>query len=372
MRITLIGPFPPFRGGISDFNYSLFKELSKSHELQIINFSTLYPKLLFPGKSQFKTATGHLINSDRILSSINPLTWRKSAHKIIDFQPEIVIIHYWLPFFAPTFSTVIGVLKKRLNVKVIAICHNIIPHENHNIYQLFTKKLLTKIDRFLVMSDSVKSVLLKFIPSAKYKVSPHPIYNIFGDIIDKDKARLNLGIKAKKVILFFGMIREYKGLDILLNGIPKIKQKLNDFIVIVAGESYENTNKYYSIIEKLKIQDNVDLRLKFIDDSEVSQYFSAADIVALPYRSATQSGITQIAYNFDRPVIISDVGGLAEIALDGKTGYVVPPQPDEFAKAIIRFFQTNKFHEFSQNVKIHKKLYTWKNFEDNLMELSHE
>jgi len=372
MRISLIGPFPPFRGGISDFNYSLSKELDKSHDLQIINFSTLYPKVLFPGNTQFKDKVDKSAKSHRVLSSINPLSWIKTVEKIIEFNPEIVIIHYWMPFFAPALRKIAVLLKKKINVKIMAICHNLMPHENHSIYKYFTKRLINKIDRFIVMSDAVKKDLLEFIPNVKYKSTPHPIYEIFGNVVDKKIARQKLDIKAKKVILFFGLIREYKGLDILLNSIPKIKMGLDDFIVIVAGECYERKEKYYDIIKKLKIQDSVDLRFKFIPDCEVAEYFSAADVVVLPYKTATQSGITQIAYNFNRPVIISNVGGLAEIVVEGKTGYVVTPQSDEFAKAIITFFKESKFGEFSDNVKTHKTLFSWEKFADNIIELAQE
>jgi glycosyltransferase involved in cell wall biosynthesis len=372
MRIALIGPFPPFRGGISDFNTALFHELDIAHELQIINYSTQYPKFLFPGKTQYKNNFSESPKSERILSSINPFTWSKTVNKIIEFQPDLVVIHYWMPFFALALRKISVSLKKKINVKIIVICHNLVPHENRVFNQLFTKYLMKKVDRFVVMSESVKLDLLKIIPNAKYKLTPHPIYNIFGKTIDKEIARKNLDINAKNVILYFGLIREYKGLDILLKSIPKIKQELDDFIVIVAGECYEKTEKYYAIVENFKIQDSVDFRFKFISDDEVSEYFSATDIVALPYRTATQSGITQIAYNFDRPVVISDVGGLAEIVPNGKTGYVVKPDSNEFAIAIIKYFKEDKFEEFSENIRVHKQLFSWGKFIDNLMELASE
>jgi len=369
MRISLIGPFPPFRGGISDFNTALFNELDQSHDLQVINYSTQYPKLLFPGETQYKEEVKGLVQSERILSSINPFSWRKTASKIFKFKPDIIVIHYWMPFFAPALWKISVLLKKQIDVKIIVICHNLIPHENQSFSQFITKIFLNNIDRFIVMSKLVRSDLVKMVPNAKFKLTPHPIYNIFGNIINKDIARKKLSIKAKNVILYFGLIREYKGLDILLNSIPQIKQKLKDFIVVVAGECYEKTEKYYDIIEKLKIQDSVDLRLKFIPDDEVSEYFSAADVVTLPYKTATQSGITQIAYNFNRPVIVSDVGGLAEIVPNGKVGYVVKPQAEDFAKAIIKFFKKDKFEEFSKNVETQKQLFSWGKFVDNLMEL---
>lgn len=372
MRITLIGPFPPFRGGISDFNSALLNELNKNHNLQLINYSTQYPKFLFPGKTQYKEVVDEPPKSERILSSVNPFSWKNTANKIIKFNPDIVVIQYWMPFFAPALRKISILLKKNIDAKIVAICHNINPHEKYNFIQFFTKMFLNKIDRFIVMSESVKSDLLKIVPNAKFKLTAHPIYNIFGNTIDKETARKHLNIKAKNVILYFGLIREYKGLDILLKSIPKIKLALNDFIVIVAGECYEKTEKYYNIIKNLKIENSVDLRLKFIPDNKVAQYFSAADVIALPYRTATQSGITQIAYNFNRPVIVSDVGGLAEIVPNGKVGYVVDPNADEFANAIIKFYDENKFDEFSKNIQTHKQLFSWNKFAANLMELASE
>ena len=370
MRISLIGPFPPFRGGISDFNSALSNELNKTHDLQIINYSTQYPILLFPGKTQYKDDVAESQGSERVLSSINPFTWIKTVNRIIEYQPDIVVIHYWMPFFAPALRKIAVLLKKKNDIKIIAICHNLIPHEKYGFNQLFTKMFLNKIDRFVVMSESVKMDLLKIVPNAKYRLTPHPIYNIFGSAIDKDIARQNLGIKTKNVILYFGLIREYKGLDILLNSIPQIKRIINDFIVIVAGECYEKTEIYYDIINKLQIQDLVSLRFKFIPDNKICEYFSAADVVALPYRTATQSGITQIAYNFNRPVIVSNVGGLAEIVLNGKTGFVVKPDSNEFAKAIVKYFKEDKFDEFSNNIQTHKQLFSWGKFVANLMELA--
>ena len=372
MKITIIGPFPPYRGGISDFNFALFNELNRKHNLQMINYSTLYPKILFPGKTQYKENFEKSYKSDRILSSINPLSWRKTINSIIDFKPDIIVFHYWMPFFAPALRKISISLKKNIDTKIIAICHNLIPHEKHSLNVLLTKLFLNKIDRFIIMSESVKSDLLDIIPNAKYKLTPHPIYNIFGKTVAKDIAKKMLGIKAKNVILYFGLIREYKGLEILLNSIPKIKEELTDFTVIIVGECYEKIEKYYKIVENLKIQDSVDLRLKFIPDQEVAQYFSATDVVVLPYRTATQSGIIQIAYNFNRPVIVSDVGGLAEIVPNGKVGYVVEPNADEFAQAIIKFFKEDKFEIFSKNIQTHKQSFSWEKFVDNMMELAAE
>ena len=370
MKITLIGPFPPFRGGIADFNLALTNELTKSHEIQNINYTTQYPRLFFPGETQYKMGTATHLNSERILSSINPLTWKKTARIIIAFQPNLILIHYWMPFFAPALIRLASVIKQKSSAQIIAICHNLVPHEKYWWNQFFMRTFIQKVDKFMVMSKSVEDELLKIKPNAEFQFSPHPIYNIFGKPIEKSVARKKLNLKSKNIILFFGLIREYKGLDILLKSIPQIQREIDNFCVVVVGECYDDKNKYKRIIDSLKIHENVVLNFRFIPDDKVKVYFSAADVIALPYRSATQSGITQIAFNFNRPVIVSDVGGLGEIVPNGRVGFAVQPQPQEFADAIIKFFKKNKFQEFSNNIHTHKKLFYWDNYVKNLMELA--
>lgn len=370
MKITVIGPYPPFRGGISDFNFSLSRELSKNHDLQLINFTTQYPNILFPGKTQYKSNDENDLQSERVLSSINPISWKKTANNIIEFDPDLVIIQYWMPFFSFSYSAVIKKIKKIKKIKVIAICHNIILHEDKGVYKYFTKRFLRRVDRFVVMSESVRNDLINIKPNATPKTLFHPIYELFGTEIDKNSAMEKLGIVSRNVILFFGLIREYKGLDILLKSIPIIINKLPDFKIVIAGECYENSQKYIDIIDELKLSDYIDIRMEFIPENEVVNYFSAADVVVLPYKTATQSGVTQIAYNFNRPVIISNVGGLSEIVVDGETGFVVKPHPEELAEAIIRFFDESKFNKFTDNIKEYKKRYSWNNFANQLMEFS--
>lgn len=370
MKITIIGPYPPFRGGISDFNFSLSNELYKNNELQIINFTTQYPKILFPGKTQYKSGSKNQLTSDRILSSLNPMSWKKTSNKIIRINPDLIIIQYWMPFFTLAYNSILKNIKSNDKTKVIAICHNLIPHEDKGFYRYFTKRFLDKVDKFILMSKSVQTDLTKFIPNAKFKTLFHPIYDLFGNEIDKITAREKLAIKQEKVILFFGLIREYKGLDILLNSIPILKNRLKDYKVVIAGECYENPQKYLDIIKELDIKEYIDINLDFIPDDKISNYFSAADIVVLPYKTATQSGITQIAFNFNRPVIISDVGGLSETVIDGKTGYVVSPESEPIAGAIVKYFEKNKYYEFSENIKNYKKNYSWKTFTQKLMEFA--
>ena len=360
MKIVLVGPFPPFRGGISDLNAALADHLSKRHEIHAINFTTQYPKVLFPGKTQFKKGdSAQEVDSIRCLSSINPFSWRKTAYKIIDIDPDLVLFRFWLPFFAPAFSGVAKKIRKYSDATIMAICDNIIPHEKRLLDTRLTKRFFGFIDSFIVLSKKVENELLSFIPEAKYKYSPHPIYSIFNNTLSKEQAKAELKLATKKVLLFFGLIREYKGLDILINAMEKIKTELEDYTLLIVGECYENENKYTELIKKAGITDNVKCHYSFIPDNEVGKYFSAADVVVLPYKTASQSGIVQIAYHFDTPVIVSNVGGLPEIVDEGKTGYCVEPNSNAFAKAIKAFYENDNISEMNSNISQYKSQFSW-------------
>jgi glycosyltransferase involved in cell wall biosynthesis len=360
VKIVLVGPFPPFRGGISDLNAALADHLSKRHEIHAINFTTQYPKVLFPGKTQFKKGdSAQEVDSIRCLSSINPFSWRKTAYKIIDIEPDLVLFRFWLPFFAPAFSGVAKKIRKYSDATIMAICDNIIPHEERLLDTRLTKIFFGFIDSFIVLSKKVENELLSFIPEAKYKYSPHPIYSIFNNTLSKEQAKAELKLATKKVLLFFGLIREYKGLDILINAMEKIKTELEDYTLLIVGECYENENKYTDLIKKAGITDNVKCHYSFIPDNEVGKYFSAADVVVLPYKTASQSGIVQIAYHFDTPVIVSNVGGLPEIVDEGKTGYCVEPNSNAFAKAIKAFYENDNISEMNSNISEYKSQFSW-------------
>ena len=360
MKIVLVGPFPPFRGGISDLNAALADHLSKRHEIHAINFTTQYPKVLFPGKTQFKKGDpAQEVESIRCLSSINPFSWRKTAYKIIDIEPDLVLFRFWLPFFAPAFSGVAKKIRKYSDATIMAICDNIIPHEERLLDTRLTKRFFGFIDSFIVLSKKVENELLSFVPEAKYKYSPHPIYSIFNNTLSKEQAKAELKLATKKVLLFFGLIREYKGLDILINAMEKIKTELEDYTLLIVGECYENENKYTELIKKAGITDNVKCHYSFIPDNEVGKYFSAADVVVLPYKTASQSGIVQIAYHFDTPVIVSNVGGLPEIVDEGKTGYCVEPNSNAFAKAIKAFYENDNISEMNSNISQYKSQFSW-------------
>ena len=360
MKIVLVGPFPPFRGGISDLNAALADHLSKRHEIHAINFTTQYPKVIIPGKTQFKKGdSAQEVDSIRCLSSINPFSWRKTAYKIIDIEPDLVLFRFWLPFFAPAFSGVAKKIRKYSDATIMAICDNIIPHEERLLDTRLTKIFFGFIDSFIVLSKKVENELLSFVPEAKYKYSPHPIYSIFNNTLSKEQAKAELKLATKKVLLFFGLIREYKGLDILINAMEKIKTELEDYTLLIVGECYENENKYTELIKKAGITDNVKCHYSFIPDNEVGKYFSAADVVVLPYKTASQSGIVQIAYHFDTPVIVSNVGGLPEIVDEGKTGYCVEPNSNAFAKAIKAFYENDNISEMNSNISEYKSQFSW-------------
>jgi len=370
VKIVLVGPFPPFRGGISDLNVALAHHLSKRHEIHAINFTTQYPKVLFPGKTQFKKGDYALeVDSIRCLSSINPFSWRKTANKIIDIEPDLVLFSFWLAFFAPAFSGVAKKIKKYSDSTIMVICNNIIPHEKHLLDTQLTKRFFGFIDSFIVLSKKVENELLSILPGAKYKYTPHPVYSIFNNTLSKEQAKAELKIATKKVLLFFGLIRKYKGLDILINAMEKINTELEDYTLLIVGECYDNKDKYTDLIKKAGITDNVQCHYSFVPDNEVGKYFSAADVVVLPYKTASQSGIVQIAYHFDTPVIVSNVGGLPEIVDEGKTGYCVEPSPNAFAKAIKAFYEKDNISEMNSTISDYKSRFSWDNMVKAIEEL---
>ncbi len=368
MKIAIVGTFPPFRGGIAHFNSILARNLSLSHEVRAYNFTTQYPAILFPGKTQFESGPAALdFPSRRILSTISPLSWKRTAQAIIEFGPDLILYKYWMPFFAPAFGAVTRYIKKTMECKVTVICDNVIPHERRIIDIPFTRYFFKYVDRFVVMSKSVEEDLLSLFPNAEYVNSPHPLYNIFGDSIDRVTARNKLGLDKKKVILFFGFVRKYKGLDLLLEAAAILKENLDDFVVLAAGESYEDSNIYSKIVDELDIRDVVDLRIEFIPDSAVHLYFSAADVVVLPYRTATQSGIVPIAYSFDRPVIVTKAGGLPEIVEEGKTGFLCEGNPDSIAATVKKFYDMRDKHNFQDSIKVYKQNFSWQEFSSRVI-----
>lgn len=360
MNIALVGTAAPYRGGIAHWNMQLAAALAKHHTVSIYNFRRQYPAFLFPGTTQFETGEERpAVPAPRIVDSINPWNWVSVGRRIRLQQPDLLIFRFWLPFFGPCFGTIARVATRGTKTRVLCICDNVLPHERRPFDRLLTRYLFKQADFFIVQSDSVEKDLLQFWPGARYRKAPHPVYDRFGTAVDRAGARARLGIRARNVILFFGYVRAYKGLDVLINAMPIVARE-HDVELVVAGEFYDDRLKYEEQIRAIAPDGLITLHPEYASTEKVRDYFSAADVVVLPYRSATQSGIAQIAFNFDVPVIASDVGGLGEVVKDGSTGYVVPPDDAEaLGAALSRFFREGAAGVFVPNIREEKKKYTW-------------
>lgn len=370
MNIVIIGTAYPLRGGIAHYNALLYRELSRKHTVRIVTFRRQYPSLLFPGKTQQETG-GELLQvpAEALVDSINPFNWISVARRIKRWKPDLIIFKYWLPFFGPCFGTIARVIKRGTATRALFICDNVIPHEKRPGDRVLTRFALSAADYFIVQSGAVERDLISLWPQAKYRKVPHPVYNIFGNPVAKEEARRRLGVTANRVILFFGYIRRYKGLHVLIEAMKLLGDE--DVHLLAVGESYDDVKSYHNQIEALQVQDRITLHTDYIPNDQVGVYFSAADIVILPYLSATQSGIAQIAYNFDKPVIATDVGGLAEIVIEGRTGYLVPPDdPAALAMGIRRFYNEGNEENFRTNVEQEKNRYTWEAMAQAIEELA--
>ncbi len=375
MKIIIVSTAFPLRGGIAHFNALLAKHLGKHHDVETITFKRQYPAFLFPGKTQEEsgnTGSGETLTpAPQLIDSINPFNWISVANTIIKRKPDLLIFKYWLPFFGPCFGTIAKLVKWRTKAQILFICDNIIPHEKRPGDVAFTKYAFSAANYFVVQSKSVEQDLNKHFPNSTYKLIAHPVYENFGAIISQDQAKAKLGITSKNVILFFGYIRQYKGLMTLIDSMKQIIDAgHSDYQLLVVGEFYDEEQKYRDKVKELHLESSIRFFSDYVPNDEVATYFSASDVVVLPYRSATQSGIVQIAYNFDRPVIATDVGGLAEVVINDKTGFIVPPEDSNaLSRAIIRFFNEREEKQFTANVREEKKKYSWDTFIQNIEEL---
>lgn len=370
MKITIISTFPPYRGGIAHFNTLLYNYFKKNHDVSVINFSRQYPSILFPGKSQLDNRmTTAEIFGDRLLDSIDPISWIKVFQKLKKDSPNLIIYKYWMPFFAPSLGTIAFLTNRYTKVKSLCIIDNLIPHERKIGDMLLNRYIINSTNYFLVMSKKVEQDLIKLKPDAKYKLVKHPIYTNFGIPLSKQVAKKNLNITEEKVILYFGYIRKYKGIKYLIRAIPKILENL-DVKTIIAGEFYDSREPYIKEIKKTGKEDKIMLVDSFIPDDKVNIYFSAADLAVLPYTSATQSGIVQIAMNYNLPCLVTNVGGLPEVVKHGKNGFLVPPEnSDAIAQAVIDFYKVVNRHRMVENVKDQKLKYGWNQIENSMLEL---
>ena len=372
LRKIIIGPAYPLRGGISESNDSLFDSFkSKGDDVRIISYSLQYPNLLFPGKDQYTKSNTRVSNSKDLINTLNPFSWIKTAIHINKIKPDYVIVRYWHPYFALCLGFITAIIKM-FSVKVIAWVDNVNPHESFPFQKILTNFFLKQCDSYVVMSSSVKDQLRSQI-SKKKKIShvPHPIYNIFGDELEKNKARESLSLDtkpSKRYMLFFGLIRKYKGLDLLLNAMASKQIKDLDLSLIVAGEFYDHKSYYLDLINKLNINNSVILYDYYIPNEMVRSLFCSADIVVQPYLNATQSGVSMIAYNFCKPMILTNVGGLSEYVNHKKNGYLIEPNSIEIIDALLDYYKNKREEKFSLDIRNKRDLFSWealaKSFDD--------
>ena len=371
-KIIVIGPAYPLRGGIAAFTERLSDELFKQgNDVSIETYSFQYPKFLFPGKTQLSTEE----NTSKVpiqvsLNSINPFNWISLGKRLKKAKPDIVIFKYWIPFMAPALGTLARIIKKNKVTKCIALVHNILPHEKRIGDRCLSKYFIKAMDGFLVLSESVKKDLESFNFKKPVRISSHPLYDHFGELLKREEALRILQLDTDyNYLLFFGFIREYKGLDLALKALASAKLKGLKLKLIVAGEFYSEAKSYHDLVNKLSISNRVIFRSDFIPDSLVPAYFSAADLIVQPYKDATQSGVTQIAYHFNKPILVTNVGGLPELVPHKKAGYVSSLDTEEIASYILDFFKEKREKEFSANIFDLKKKYSWKLFVERFNEL---
>jgi glycosyltransferase involved in cell wall biosynthesis len=370
-KVVIIGPAHPLRGGLATFDQRLAKELIDSgNECSIYSFSLQYPSFLFPGKTQYteEPAPEH-ITIHSVINSINPFNWIRIGNRIKKENPDIIIVRFWLPLMGPALGTILRRVRKNRHTSIICIADNIIPHEHRPGDKLFTKYFINSSDAFITMSEKVLDDLRKFTGKPA-QVIQHPLYDNFGAIISKEVARQKLNISnEERVILFFGFIRKYKGLDILLEAMADERIKQKNIKLLIAGEFYEDAKPYYQLIEKLNLSSQLILKTDFIPDPEVKYYLCAADAVIQPYRNATQSGVTPLAYYFEKPMVVTNVGGLPSLVPNEQAGLVVEPDALSVATGILRFYQLGESY-FIPHLRNEKKKYSWDNLVNAIMELS--
>ena len=379
MRIILLGTAWPYRGGLAVYNERLAHQFqSEGHEVEIYTFTLQYPGFLFPGKTQFSSEPAPAdLNIVRRVNSCNPFNWISVGREICRKAPDLLIIKFWLPFMGPCFGTIAALARRNGRTRVVSILDNLIPHESRPGDRPFTWWFCRSVDGYVAMSQSVLGDVDRFkVNIGKPRVfSPHPLYDNFGEPVSREEGCRYLGLDpACRYFLFFGLIRDYKGLDWLLEAFAAFvsertsdPQAGDDWRLIVAGEFYSNGAKYLDQARALDISDRIVWKTEFVPDHEVRYYFAAADLIAQPYKSATQSGVTQIAYHFQKPMLVTRVGGLAEIVPDGRVGYVVEPEPRAIAAALQAF--ATRQPDFSAGLAAEKEKYSWSVFTQRLISL---
>lgn len=367
MRIAYLSTFYPFRGGIAQFNADLLEEFGRHHEVKAFTFTRQYPSFLFPGKTQYVTPgdKAKKVDSEAILDTANPFSWRPAARKIAAWKPDLLVMKYWMSYLAPSLGTVARYLKRR-GIPVITVLDNVIPHETKFFDKPFSRWFLRQNSGCVAMSEAVLKDMLSLTPDKPYILQPHPLYDHFGQKMDKRAAQDALGLDpGKRTLLFFGLIRDYKGLDLLIDALPLLGE---EYQLVIAGESYGSFEKYEAQIAASGCADRIKVFNRYIDDEEVPRFFSAADLCVLPYKSATQSGITAIALHFDVPVVATPVGGLAESIEKPGIGLMTSGISAEAIADTVRAFYAAGPDTFVENIRQTKATMTWEVFAGKILD----
>lgn len=371
-KVVIIGPAWPLRGGLATFDQRLAKQfIDEGMDCTIYSFSLQYPSFLFPGTTQYSSdAAPEDLTIFSAINSANPLNWIGVGNRVKKMKPDIIVVRYWLPFMGPALGTILRRVRKNRHTKIVAITDNVLPHEKRPGDTMFTKYFLGSCDAFITMSEKVLDDLRKFVRNKPMMQVLHPLYDNFGDPVSKEEARATLGLQSTdKIILFFGFIRKYKGLDMLLEAMKILKEKNAGIKLLVAGEFYEDEKPYSELIEKNGLSDVLILRTAFIADRDVKYYLCAADAVVQPYRNATQSGVTPLAYHFEKPMIVTNVGSLPALVPDGRVGLVAEPEPASIAAAVMRYFELGENY-FIPHLRSEKQKYSWKQLTEAIIKLA--
>jgi glycosyltransferase involved in cell wall biosynthesis len=375
-KVIIIGPAYPLRGGLASFNERLARAFQQAgDEVSIYTFSLQYPGFLFPGTTQYSSEPAPKDIAIHVrINSVNPVNWISVGNELRKMKPDILVVRYWLPFMGPALGTILRKVKKNKHTKIITIADNILPHEKRIADKQFTGYFLKPVDAFITMSEKVMKDLRTFTQKPARQIV-HPLYDNFGTQVEKSAARKHLGLPVTdNIILFFGFIRKYKGLDLLLQAMKILKFNKQDSTfqipkLLIAGEFYEDRKIYDNLIQELDIADQLILKTDFIPDSEVKYYLSAADFAIQPYRNATQSGVTPLAYHFEKPMLVTNVGGLPDLVPDGKAGLVCEPQPAAIASHIIKLYELGE-NFFLPHLREEKKKYSWEVLVNTIKELA--
>ena len=363
MNIVILGTAYPFRGGLATFNERLARQLqAEGHTVEVITFTLQYPSFLFPGKTQYSTEKAPTdLRISQQVHSCNPFNWIKVGRRIRNMQPDMLITCYWMAFFAPCYGMIQRIVQRNGKTRCIALVHNMIPHEPSILDKLFAPFFVRHTDGFVALSESVVQDINRFDHGTKPKTSyPHPIYDHYGEQMSKEEACQALHLAPQnQYMLFFGLVRAYKGLDLLLDAFGKVKDQLPNLQLIIAGEFYEEEDKYRAQIANNGLTDRVIIKNEFIADADLRKYFGAADLIVQPYKSATQSGVTQVAFHFEKPMLVTNVGGLGEIVHDHKMGYAVEPNAEAIAQALIDYYTHNRQADYTTYLIKEKDKYSW-------------